>query len=174
MRIRNAIVACVALLGIGLAAAPALAQAPVRESAASSQSSDSAAIASLEQDIENAIVHRDTEYLSSVFAPTFQWTHNGSADRRETRVQFLSGLQREPSEAVGRTVSRTADSVVVEVHSDIALTTGRIHVLRTGGRIFQDFTIRYVRLYRRRNPTDSWQLVSHRATALTNGPPAPL
>lgn len=71
MRIRSAIVAYGALLGIGLAAAPALAQAPVRESAANLQSSDSAAFASLEQDIENAIVHRDTVYLSSVFAPTF-------------------------------------------------------------------------------------------------------
>jgi hypothetical protein len=134
--------------------------------------SDSAAIAKLEQDIENAIVHRDTVFLSGVFDPTFQWTHNGSADRRETRVQFLAGVQREPSAAVGRTVSRTADSVVVDLHDDIALTTGRIHVLRTGGRIFQDFTIRYVRMYRRRNPTGSWQLVSQRATALTNGPPA--
>lgn len=136
-------------------------------------SADSAAIVALEQDIENGITQRNTRFLDSTFAPTFQWTHFGSADRRETRPQFLAALERAPSAAVGRTVARTADSIVVEVHGDIALTTGRTHVVRTGGTDFrfQDFTVRYVRLYRRNETHTRWQLVTHRATALTQGPP---
>lgn len=168
---RSALLGCstVALLA-GMTAGCAVAQAPASQSVSKAAQSDTAVLASLEQQIENAIVHQDTVFLSSIFVPTFQWTHNGN--NRETRAHFLSSVHREPPPvSVGRTVSRTVDSIMVEVHDDVALTTGRIHVTRTGGTIFQDFTIRYVRVYQRRSRSEPWHLVTHRAIALTQGPP---
>ena len=139
-----------------------------------SVSGDSASLAALDQAIEDAITNKRVASLDSILGPTFRWTHNGGPHPVESRERFLAGVGAPVrSDSALRTVSRTADSIVVEVHDDVALTTGRIHVLRTGGNVplLRDFTLRYIRVYRRDATTGRWMLAMHRAIDLHPGPP---
>ncbi|MDO8500750.1 MAG: hypothetical protein Q7S20_02805 [Gemmatimonadaceae bacterium] len=63
-------------------------------------------------------------------------------------------------------------SLDVEVHEDVPLTTGRIHVRRLGpDGTTVEYTIRYARVYAFRN--GRWQLLTHHSTQQTAGPPFP-
>lgn len=107
--------------------------------------------------------------------PTFRWTHFGGPNPVASTERFLAGVGASAtSETAMRTVSRKTDSIFVEVLDDVALTTGRIHVLRTGGNNprLRDFTLCYVRMYRRDVSSGHWMLVMHRAIDLTAGPPS--
>ena len=133
--------------------------------------SDSAAIAALERRVEDAFVKRDVAFLDSAYAPGFRFKH--STGMLETREQRMSNLRQPmPANAPGRFIERSVDSLDVEVHGDVALTTGRIHVRRDGGDPrWQDYTVRYVRLYARTSPASPWQLVTHHSTSESQGPP---
>jgi hypothetical protein len=137
-------------------------------------SRDSAAIAQLEHRIEAAVVHRDAAFLDSVYAPTFRFKH--STGDLETRAQRLSSLRKpQAPDAPGRTLSRDVDSLEVEVHGNIALTTGRIHVVRDGGDPhWRNYTIRYARMYARPAVGSPWMLVTHHSTSDAQGPPPPI
>ena len=130
-------------------------------------------IAQLEQQIEDAVVRRDAEFLDSVYAPSFRFKH--ATGTLETRDQRMTSLRRPMRpDAPGRMIARVVDSLDVEVHGDIALSTGRIHVRRDGGEArWQNYTVRYVRLWAR-NPAGRWQLVTHHSTSDSQGPPSPL
>lgn len=146
----------------------------VSAQASAAPSRDSAQLAALDQAVEDAITNKRVAFLDSVLVPTFRWTHNGGPNPVESRQRFLAGVGATPtSETAMRTVSRTADSILVEVHDDVALTTGRIHVLRTGGNVplLRDFTLRYIRMYRRDAASGRWMLAMHRAIDLHPGPP---
>ena len=125
---------------------------------------DSARIAELEQRIENAVVRRDAAFLDSVYAPTFRFKHaTGVLEDRERRMQ---SLRTAPRPGAQQTVERRVDSLDVEVHGDVALTTGRIHIRRDGAPSpTRDYTIRYARVYTRRD--GRWQLLSHHSTDQT-------
>ena len=161
------------LLLIGLARSRVNAQVPGASNAA--RSADSASIATLEQRIETALVKRDVPFLDSVYAPTFRFKH--STGQLETREERMVDLRRPIApNATGRVLERTVDSLDVEVHGDIALTTGRIHIRSTSANPhWQDYTIRYVRLYARTTASGGrWQLVTHHSTSDAQGPPPPL
>lgn len=139
-----------------LAASPVKAQgAPV---------TDSARIVALEQRIEDAVVRRDTTYLGSVYAPTFRFKHaSGQLEDRARRMQALRTPARPGS---AQMIERRVDSLDVEVHGDVALSTGRIHVRRDGPPSpDRDYTIRYARVYVRRD--GRWQLLTHHSTGQT-------
>lgn len=142
----------------------ALAQAPAANS-------DSATIAALEQRIEDAVTRRDAAFLDEVYAPTFRFKH--STGSMETRAQRMASLRREvPPDAPGRFIARVVDSLDVEVHGNVALTTGRIHVRRDGGEPrWRDYTVRYARIYQRSGPRGRWLLLTHHSTAETQGAP---
>jgi imidazolonepropionase-like amidohydrolase len=128
----------------------------------------------LEQRIETAMVHRDAAYLDSVYAPTFRFKH--ATGDIETRAQRLASLRAPKApDAPGRTLSREVDSLDVEVHGNVALTTGRIHVVRNGGDPhLQNYTIRYARIYARSSAESSWKLVTHHSTSdAQQGAPPP-
>jgi uncharacterized protein DUF4440 len=137
-----------------------------RPTADPSQSHDSATIAGLEQRIEAAVVRRDAALLDSVYASTFRFTH--STGNVQTRAQLLASLRApQAPDAPGRTISRDIDSVEVDVHGNVALTTGRIHVVRQRG----DYTIRYARIYARSATAAPWMLITHHSTGETPGAP---
>lgn len=157
-----------------LVAAPfASLRSQVRPAAAPSTSADSATVAQLEQQVEDALVRREAGFLDSVYAPSFRFKHSTGA--LETRDQRMASLRRPMRpDAPGRMIARLVDSLEVEVHGDIALSTGRIHILRDGGEPrWQNYTIRYVRLWAR-NHSGRWQLVTHHSTGDSQGPPQPL
>jgi len=84
---------------------------------------DSAAVAALEQRIENAVVAREIAFLDSAYTPDFRFKH--STGDLDTRAQWMASVQR------SRFASRQVDSLDVEVHGDVAFTTGRLHVRRS-------------------------------------------
>lgn len=142
-----------------------------RAPADTAQSRDGAAVARLEQQIEDAVVRRDTAFLDRAYAPSFRFKH--STGLLETRAQVLWGVRNAPGPgAAGRTISRDVDSLDVEVHGDVALTTGRIHVVRDGGDPhWRNYTVRYARVYARAGPGAPWKLLTHHSTAEAQGAP---
>ena len=142
----------------------------VAETAADGQSGtppDSTAIAALEQRIENAVVAREIAFLDSAYTPDFRFKHStGDVD---TRGEWIASVQR------SRFASRQVDSLDVEVHGDVALTTGRLHVRRSPDDSswardprWREYTVRYARVYVRR--AGRWHLLTHHSTGESFGP----
>ena len=74
-----------------------------------------------------------------------------------------------PAAGATRAIARDVDSLEVEVHGDVALTTGRIHVRLNGpASPNRDYMVRYARIYVR-GPT-GWQLLTHHSTHRTFDP----
>jgi len=120
-------------------------------------------IASLERRTEAAILSRDTNYLAHYYAPDFRFKH--STGVTQDRSQWLASL------AAGTYYTREVDSVDVEVHGDVALVTGRLHVRREPtSTSVAEYTIRYAKLYVRHG--SSWQLASSHTMNQTTGPPS--
>jgi hypothetical protein len=155
------IVVIVALLLVR-AAGEAAAQSAAR-------SRDSALVAALEQRIEDAVVARRLAVLDGAYAPGFRFKH--STGELERRAEWLASVAR------ARFTSRQVDSLDVEVHGDVALTTGRLHVRRAPGDPewatspeWREYTVRYARVYQKRG--SGWRLLTHHSTGQTFGPPA--
>ena len=126
-------------------------------------SGDSAVVAALERSIEQATMRGDVAYLDSVYAPSFRFKH--STGTLEERGQRLAALRARRDTVFARDL----DSLDVEVHGDIALTTGRIHVRQqSSDPRWREYTIRYVRVYVRR--AGRWQLLTHHSTGERFGP----
>jgi len=126
-------------------------------------SGDSAVVSALERSIEQATMRGDVAYLDSVYAPSFRFKH--STGTLEERGQRLAALRARRDTVFARDV----DSLDVEVHGDIALSTGRIHVRQqSSDPRWREYTIRYVRVYVRR--AGRWQLLTHHSTGESFGP----
>jgi len=127
---------------------------------------DSAAITALEQQVERATAHGDVAALDSIYAPSFVFTH--STGTRESREQRLAALRARS----GVVHARELDSLDIDVHGDVALTTGRIHVRQeSASPRWRDYTIRYARVYVRRD--GRWRLLTHHSTGESVGPLQP-
>lgn len=161
------------VLNPALAAAAMLAAGCVPRSAVNNVaalSADSAEIAAIEQRREDASISGDVTFLERLYSPSFRFTHFGG--RSESREEVLSAMRERLRSGVVpavRTLSRKIDSLNVEVHGDVALTSGRIHVRREGGDPSQrEYVVRYVRVYGRSK--DGWQLLTHRTVGETRSP----
>jgi ketosteroid isomerase-like protein len=125
---------------------------------------DSATIAALDSRIERAVLEYDAEFLDKAYAPSFRFKH--ATGQLETRDQRMGTMRTPPAAGAVRTTARDVDSLEVEVHGDVALTTGRIHVRRSGPPSpNRDYTIRYARVYVR--GANGWQLLTHHSTHQT-------
>ena len=132
---------------------------------AGSAAHDSAAIAALELQIEKAVLDYDAKFLETVYAPSFRFKH--ATGNLETREQRMKAVSSPPPAGATRVIARDVDSLEVEVHGDVALSTGRIHVRRNGPPSpTRDYTIRYARVYAR--GPNGWQLVTHHSTNQTS------
>ena len=116
--------------------------------------------------MEAATLRSDVAYLDSVYAPSFRFKHStGDVEERAPRLAALDARKT-------AVFARDLDSLEVEVHGDVALTTGRIHVRQEfADPKWREYTIRYARVYVRR--AGRWQLLTHHSTAETFGPLPP-
>src|SRR5439155_18714104 len=127
---------------------------------------------SLEQRVERAVLDRNAAFLESVYGSSFRFKH--ASGKLETRDQRMQSLRAELRAGARRETARDLDSLEVEVHGDIALTTGRVHVRRDGPPMpNRDYTIRYARIYTRAPQPGGWQLLTHHSTQQTSDAPRP-
>ncbi len=131
-----------------------------------STASDSAILVALELRVEQATMRGEVASLDSIYAPSFRFQHaTGEVEERAPRLAALRNR-------TTTVFARDLDSLEVEVHGDIALTTGRIHVRQASpDPQWREYTIRYARVYVRR--AGRWQLLTHHSTAESSGPLRP-
>jgi hypothetical protein len=112
-----------------------------------------AALAGLDSQVETAVVNGDTAALDTLYADDLRFSHfTGTVDGKPGR------LRQARSRAFRQ---RRVDSVAVDRHGDVALTSGRIAVESSTG---ERYRLRYVRVYAYR--LGRWQLIAHRSVGV--------
>ena len=112
------------------------------------------AIVKLEHAQAGAIVALDFETLGRLYADDFRFTHGTGVVHGKT--DWLESLR--TGESVY--VSREHEALEVEMHGDLAVSYGQLHIHSYFQGEERWFMARYVRVYVRRD--ENWQLVSHR------------
>ena len=155
-------------------AALAAAWAPVL--VAQQGASDPAAeVLALEQKIEDAIVHGDVAFVDRVTPADFSfvhgdgWTHGGRPLMSDDKAAFLKRV------ADKEYLVHDLDQVKVELHGDVAITSGRYVSLfvpanRNASAPARLNSIWFERVYAKRN--GQWQFLSHRTVHGPNVAPA--
>ena len=104
-----------------------------------------------EKRIEQGIVAADISFLQKAYADDFRFKHStGLVDGKDS---WLKDVEKNK----GRFISRSTDSVEVEIHNTIGITNGRLTVTRKD----RVYILKYVRVYIRKD--DEWQMIMHRS-----------
>jgi ketosteroid isomerase-like protein len=107
--------------------------------------------------IDRAVVQKQLVLLQKLYADDFVFTHGtGLVDSksswlkniRDTNVHFIY---------------REHDSVLVELHNDVAIVTGTLTVKRKMQNELNAYALRYVRVFTNRR--NQWQMISHRTAS---------
>lgn len=124
-------------------------------SAQASGFSDSSLLITLNQQIDNYVVAKDTAALSKLYAADFVFSHgSGNVDNKQS--WFKSVVK-------GSFVSRQHDSVKVELHPNLAILRGKLSVHKKANNKSDRYHLQYVRVYAYRDK--QWQMISHITTA---------
>lgn len=124
-------------------------------SAKASGFSDSSLLITLNQQIDNYVVAKDTAALSKLYAGDFVFSHgSGNIDNKQSWLKSV---------AKGSYVSRQHDSVKVEMHADLAILRGKLSVHKNANNKSDRYHLKYVRVYAYRDK--QWQMISHITTA---------
>lgn len=116
-----------------------------------------------EQAVAQAIVDLDFETMGRIYADDFVFSHSTGAV--QTKAQWFDVLRTTDAPYT----SRVVDDIMVELHDDVALTSGRLTIKRdTDNPRFREFRIRYIRVYAFRDRR--WQMLSHRSISEETGP----
>lgn len=110
---------------------------------------------SMDQRIEDAVVRADLKFLESAYASDFRFTHGTGTVQSKT--EWLESVAKRGF------LSRKISLVEVELHGDVAVTFGRLDVVKTG-EAGEKYSLRYVRVYERRN--GRWQMLMHRTVEM--------
>ena len=114
-----------------------------------------AALRAIDQQIEDAVVRADLKFLESVYAKDFRFTHGtGNVQNKD---EWLKSVAKKGF------LSRKVSLVEVEVHGDVAVTYGRLDVVKSGEG-GEKYSLRYVRVYERKD--GRWQMLMHRTVEL--------
>ena len=106
--------------------------------------------------LDRAVVKKDLAPLQEYYADDFYFLHaTGKVDNKTTWLKSVSNPN-------SQTLSREHDSVVVELHENVALLTGNLFV-RFPPTSRAGYGIRYIRVYAIRK--ERWKLISHHSTA---------
>jgi ketosteroid isomerase-like protein len=112
---------------------------------------DSSYLVTLTQQVDDAVVKQDTHFLKKIYADDFVFSHGSG------RVEGRDGWIR--SVAKGGFTIRTHDSVTVELHGEIAIVKGILHVKKQGKEKLDSYHLRYLKVYVLRK--GNWQMISH-------------
>jgi Domain of unknown function (DUF4440) len=115
---------------------------------------DSSYIVSLNQQIDNYVVQQNIAALDTLYADDFVFSHG--TGKIEGKAGWL--------ETVGSTkyLSRSHDSVSVELHPGLAIARGKLYIQRIDTDKETRYQLKYVRVYALRNKR--WQMISHITT----------
>ena len=103
-----------------------------------------------EYKIAQAVVHRNIDSLKTVYALDFVFTHGtGQVQNKE---EWLQAVQK------SNFITRKLAAQVIEIHGDLAITTGRLTIKAKDK---ETIWVDYVRVYRHNN--HRWQMISHRS-----------
>lgn len=131
-----------------------------------SESVDSALtqqLMALNADIDAAVVRGDVAFLDHALAADFrfphgdEWTSGGEPTLVDSKASWLASVKARRTPFIAREVGAQR----VELHEDVALVTGKIHV-RSESPVakWRDYTVWFLRTYAKRQ--NRWQLISHR------------
>jgi len=154
-------------LGFFAWASPVFAQHGAKEPASD--------VLALEQQIEEAIVRGDVAFIDRVTSTDFSfvhgdgWTHGGRPLMSDDKAAFLKRV------ADKEYLVHDLDQVKVEMHGDVAITSGRYVSLfvpanRNAANPARLNSIWFERVYAKRN--GEWQFLSHRTVHGPNVAPA--
>jgi ketosteroid isomerase-like protein len=127
------------------------------------EGNQAAELVAIEKAMATAVVEMDFESLDKVYADDFVFSH--STGVVETKDDWFTFLRDNKNFYTFRSV----DAVNVELHGNLAVTDGRIHIkTRSDDPKRKEFTVWYIRIFERRD--GDWQLVSHRSIRDKTGP----
>lgn len=116
-----------------------------------------------EKTLAASVVALDFATLENLYADDFVFSH--STGVVETKADWLKYLKDNPTFYT----SRLVDSIKVELHGDVAVTNGRLHIKTSSENPErQEFLVWYIRVYEHRD--NQWQLLSHRSIREQLGP----
>ena len=113
--------------------------------------SDSSYLIYLTQQMDDAVVQQDVDFLKKHYADDFVFSHGSG--KVEGRAGWLTSV------AKGGFVKREHDSVTVELHPEIAVVKGTLHVQKQGKEKLDSYHLKYVKLYAYRK--GKWTMISH-------------
>lgn len=117
------------------------------------QKPDSALLVQLNQEIDQAVVNKDTALLRKRYADDFVFSHGSG--RVEGRGSWFGSVMR------NNYPQRSHDSVTVELHPDIAIVKGKMTIQRVAKEKTDKYYLKYIRVYAKRG---QWLLISHSTT----------
>lgn len=117
-------------------------------------SADSNYLVSLNQQIDDLVVSKDTITLHGLYSDDFVFSHGSG--KVEGRASWLLTVSR------AAYPQRIHDSVKVELHPGIAIVKGKMSIHRSGKDKIDKYHLRYIRVYALRQ--EKWQLISHSTT----------
>jgi hypothetical protein len=121
---------------------------------------DEGDLARFEQQVDHAVVACDLQFLENAYAADFRFKHGtGLVDSKTSWLKSV-GL------AKGKFISREIDSLEVEIHGTIGITSGRLSVHRYVDSGESRYIINYVRVYVRKG--GHWQMIMHRTVRETH------
>jgi ketosteroid isomerase-like protein len=109
----------------------------------------------MDQRIEDAVVRADLKFLESVYAKDFRFTHG--TGNVQSKDEWLESVAKRGF------LSRKVSLVEVELHGEVAVTFGRLDVIKSG-ESGEKYSLRYVRVYERRS--GRWEMLMHRTIEL--------
>jgi hypothetical protein len=106
--------------------------------------------------LDRAVVKKDRAVMEKYYAPDFFFLH--ATGKIDSKASWIKGALNPDN----KVLSREHDSVVVELHANVAIVSGILNV-RFPPATKKEYAIRYIRVFVFRE--NRWQLVSHHSTA---------
>ena len=116
---------------------------------------DSLFLVAFNQQVDDNVVKKNIADLEKAYADDFVFSHGSG--KVEGKAPWLK------SAGKGLFISRTHDSVKVELHKDVAIVKGKLSVAKTNKEKTDRYHLYYIRVYAKRD--NNWQMISHSTTA---------